>query len=595
MIGGSTSPLLKAWSREEDAVLLRHALQCGTKQWGELERGGQLNRSNKSCCNRYIFLRRERAAGTRAGSLAVRASAAGVASGARQDRGGRRSTAERFLCAAECSSQPAACAGSPSLVAPAHITATAGESPAAFTPRPCPASCCKADSSESKRTGFALATPLASCPTTLTARHYGAACTWMSLKPQAVETMLHSSEAIGGSASPSLNAWSREEDAVLLRHALQCGTKQWGELERSGQLKRSNKSCCNRYIFLRRKFLHRFQHQFWSECFPRGAAPPSHISVRSLALQQQQQQGGVGSHRFAAVSDATAAFCKLMRETSLCTNPAEVVREEPLCTDPAEVVREEPLCTDPAEVVREETLCTLCTNPAEVVRGARCRGRANVMRGVLCCSDPAAPSLPNKRPRDGFTGPVAAPPVPGSTIQRPQSLESGCARQGKRSRVHPALWPRVGSESALPDDVLLGVSTGEAGYSTPCATCPVPLTSQVAVLTGTRAGSLPVRASAAGVVSKFEPPGLSLAACPTKRTAALYGRSMAAWRSGGSHTAQLQRVLGRVSGSRPGEKRKEKGEMRGLGEGAAGASREAESSRGWEHSVIERGEVGNGE
>ncbi|CAI6009236.1 unnamed protein product [Closterium sp. NIES-65] len=455
----------------------------------------------------------------------------------------------------------------------------------------------------------------------------------MSLKPQAVETMLHSSEAIDGSASPSLNAWSREEDAVLLRHVLQCGTKQWGELERSGQLKRSNKSCCNRYIFLRRKFLHRFQHQFWSEFFPRGAAPPSHISVRSLALQQQQQQGGVGSHRLrtavlnfgglsldeckrvflspndshspaepvttlgavaasppasppsaaaaaandyatlpgaasgfdvasipfvaalydaatlpiaatlntvaatsdantlptatadvacepalavvdvacnlaalstaavasAAVSNATAAFCKLMRETSLCTHPAEVVREEPLCTDPAEVVREEPLCTDPAEVVREETLCTLCTNPAEVVRGARCRGRANVMRGVLCCSDPAAPSLPNKRPRDGFTGPVAAAPVPGSTMQRPQSLESGCARQGKRSRVHPALWPRVGSESALPDDVLLG---GAAG---------------------TRAGSLPVRASAAGVVSKFEPPGLSLAACPTKRTAALYG------------------------------------------------------------------------
>ncbi|CAI6006271.1 unnamed protein product [Closterium sp. NIES-64] len=383
--------------------------------------------------------------------------------------------------------------------------------------------------------------------------------------------MLHSSEAIDGSASPSLNAWSREEDAVLLRHVLQCGTKQWGELERSGQLKRSNKSC-------------------YANTLPTATADvacePALAVVDVACNLAALSTAAVAS---AAVSNATAAFCKLMRETSLCTHPAEVVREEPLCTDPAEVVREEPLCTDPAEVVREETLCTLCTNPAEVVRGARCRGRANVMRGVLCCSDPAAPSLPNKRPRDGFTGPVAAAPVPGSTMQRPQSLESGCARQGKRSRVHPALWPRVGSESALPDDVLLGVSTGEAGYSTPCATCPVPLTSQVAVLTGTRAGSLPVRASAAGVVSKFEPPGLSLAACPTKR------RSMAAWRSGGSHTAQLLRVLGRVSGSRPREKRKEKGEMRGLGEGAAGASREAESSRGWEHSVIERGEVGNGE
>ncbi|CAI7868826.1 unnamed protein product, partial [Closterium sp. NIES-54] len=41
----------------EDAVLLQHALQCGTKQWGELEKSGQLRRNNKSCCNRYIFLK----------------------------------------------------------------------------------------------------------------------------------------------------------------------------------------------------------------------------------------------------------------------------------------------------------------------------------------------------------------------------------------------------------------------------------------------------------------------------------------------------------------------------------------------------------
>ncbi|CAI7873967.1 unnamed protein product [Closterium sp. NIES-54] len=38
-----------ALTGQEDAVLLRHALQCGTKQWGDLGRSGQLKRSNKSC------------------------------------------------------------------------------------------------------------------------------------------------------------------------------------------------------------------------------------------------------------------------------------------------------------------------------------------------------------------------------------------------------------------------------------------------------------------------------------------------------------------------------------------------------------------
>ncbi|CAI7868815.1 unnamed protein product, partial [Closterium sp. NIES-54] len=78
-----------------------------------------------------------------------------------------------------------------------------------------------------------------------------------AFKNRSLAAMPHSSEAIDSppvsqpSSPLGMQPWSREEDAVLLRHALQCGTKQWGELERSGQLKRSNKSCCNRYIFLR--------------------------------------------------------------------------------------------------------------------------------------------------------------------------------------------------------------------------------------------------------------------------------------------------------------------------------------------------------
>ncbi|CAI7848241.1 unnamed protein product, partial [Closterium sp. NIES-53] len=43
---------------QEDAVLLRHALRVGTKQWGALEKRGRLPlRDNKACCNRFIFLK----------------------------------------------------------------------------------------------------------------------------------------------------------------------------------------------------------------------------------------------------------------------------------------------------------------------------------------------------------------------------------------------------------------------------------------------------------------------------------------------------------------------------------------------------------
>ncbi|CAI7868807.1 unnamed protein product [Closterium sp. NIES-54] len=489
------------------------------------------------------------------------------------------------------------------------------------------------------------------------------------------------------------------EDANLLRHALQCGTKQWGDLGRSGQLKRSNKSCCNCYIFLRRRFIRRLQQQVWKG-LPRGGAPPRLASMQSQVLQQQQQEEGAGSRgsspatltfgglsfeeckrmflspndntpfaepeaipsshlrpavvtsdhtgpflisaaafsvvtipaatacdaatiptvasassaldaatltaatagfnaapapiaaadgackpaalstaavASAAISDATAAFCKLMRETSLCPGPAEQMRDEPLCTDPAvsdataafcklmremetllcanpaELTREALLCADPAEAIREALLCAdpaeatreallcadpaeatreallcadpaeatreallcadpaeatreallcadpaegtmeallcadpaeatreallcadpskatrealLCADPAEVTREALlCTDPAEVTREAFACADPAARSLRSKRPREGCAGHAAAPPVLGCTMQRPQWLDNGCAQQGKRRRVQPTLRPHVGSESALPDDMLLGFNSREAGY-----------------------------------------------------------------------------------------------------------------------------------
>ncbi|CAI5527834.1 unnamed protein product [Closterium sp. Naga37s-1] len=43
----------------EDAMLLRHALRYGTRQWGALEKSSLLpHRDNKSCCNRFLFLKK---------------------------------------------------------------------------------------------------------------------------------------------------------------------------------------------------------------------------------------------------------------------------------------------------------------------------------------------------------------------------------------------------------------------------------------------------------------------------------------------------------------------------------------------------------
>ncbi|CAI5952853.1 unnamed protein product, partial [Closterium sp. NIES-65] len=53
---------------------------------------------------------------------------------------------------------------------------------------------------------------------------------------------------------PSWQPWTTEEDAVLLRHALRHGTRQWGRLVRGKQLLRGNKACCNRFLFLKKKF-----------------------------------------------------------------------------------------------------------------------------------------------------------------------------------------------------------------------------------------------------------------------------------------------------------------------------------------------------
>ncbi|CAI5961119.1 unnamed protein product [Closterium sp. NIES-65] len=68
-------------------------------------------------------------------------------------------------------------------------------------------------------------------------------------------------------------------------------------------------------------------------------------------------------------------------------------------------------------------------------------------------------------------------------LEEHQQMHGG----GGRRRAQSALWPRMEWESALPDDVLLGVSSLDAGFTAPHAPMPVPLP------TAALAGSVPGR------------------------------------------------------------------------------------------------------
>ncbi|CAI5517305.1 unnamed protein product [Closterium sp. Naga37s-1] len=349
--------------------------------------------------------------------------------------------------------------------------------------------------------------------------------------------MLHSSEAIGGSASPSLKAWSREvrgeEDAVLLRHALQCGTKQWGELERSGQLKRSNKSCCNRYIFLRRKFTHRFRNNILRKHLDDAASlqrasldghsqPIFFPNFKQQQQQQQWQRAGVGSPELAfgglSFDECTAVF---FAPNARCRHPA-LPPKLPSFASP-------PPVSQATHFASQAATFTAAATAAASTLDFTC---AHDAFPVAATSNAVALRRPVKRPRDDCAGLGADQPLlrgresrlmPGGvmsggmvrggmrcegvsccTQRRRQSVaeqfqlqgESRCVQQqggassgvqqaedealmeallqeehrqqqpgGARSRAQRVLWPRVGSESALPDDVLLGLTGAEPTFT----------------------------------------------------------------------------------------------------------------------------------
>ncbi|CAI5937365.1 unnamed protein product [Closterium sp. NIES-64] len=337
--------------------------------------------------------------------------------------------------------------------------------------------------------------------------------------------MPHSSEAVDSppvsqpSSPLGMQPWSREEDAVLLRHALQCGTKQWGELERSGQLKRSNKSCCNRYIFLRRKFTQHFDESFLRNhlggaAFLQGVlldGDSSQLLCRDFLQQQSPERVGSAALAFGGLSfdECTAVF---FAPNARCCRQAPSLNLSSLASPPA----------SQAASVSATAAASIAEFP--------------VSHPVAAATN-AAPRRALKRPRDDSPTLGAQQPLLGGrescfvprklvrggvlrSTERRQSVAELFEQQGASSRAQAAdeslleallqeehrqqqqggvgsvLWPRVGSESALPDDVQLGCSSDKpasrqrAAPSAPPPTQPhealaASMPSQVAALPGT--------------------------------------------------------------------------------------------------------------
>ncbi|CAI5498006.1 unnamed protein product [Closterium sp. Naga37s-1] len=320
-------------------------------------------------------------------------------------------------------------------------------------------------------------------------------------------------------------ALSGQEDTVLLHHALQCGTKQWGELGRSGQLKRSNKSCCNRYIFLRRKFTHSFrQHLLQKHLEAVGIS--QHLSfdrdyqpLLSQYFNQQQQQQQQQQQRLEGVGAGAVALGGLSFDECMMVFFAPNAR----CYRTAAPTNLSSLATPPAPHAHPPASHAAAFSPAAVRTTDFPSPRDAV--AIASASNAAALRSPLKRPRGDCTGLGASQPlleghengllrdglVRGGVVRgglvctterrgqsvaeqfqqhgessRMQAAENalldalllgGDQQQqgGTRNRVQRVLWPRVGSESALPDDVLLGcTSEGPAVMQRAALSAPTP-------------------------------------------------------------------------------------------------------------------------
>ncbi|GJP41035.1 hypothetical protein CLOM_g680, partial [Closterium sp. NIES-68] len=276
-------------------------------------------------------------------------------------------------------------------------------------------------------------------------------------------------------------------------------------LGRSGQLKRNNKSCCNRYIFLRRKFVQRFQQNLLRE-YLGGAAFPQRHQQHHHHHQQRQQDGAPGSTSpaltfgglsfdecrsvflspnarrptaqaslAAAFSAAAASHAAALSTAHANPSSAVVLGTAPSHGAPSRAAAFSTAAADP--------IVATCAAAASV-SSAGLFNAAFPNKAAAAVSSAAAPNLPMKRAREDWAGLMvdqSLSDLAGSgwarrTLRHSQSLKDNFRQQGwESSSMQAALWARVGSESALPDDVLLGSSCEDPHFNVSHAPLPVPL------------------------------------------------------------------------------------------------------------------------
>ncbi|CAI5961115.1 unnamed protein product [Closterium sp. NIES-65] len=465
-------------SGQEDAVLLRHALQCGTKQWGELERSGQLKRNNKSCCNRYIFLRRKFTDRFRQNFRRKHLGAAALlqhipldghsqallCQDLKQQQSehsegvGAAALAFGGLSYEECVmaffAPHARCCLPP---APPNLSSLVATPPLA----PPPASQAPPPASQAAPFPAAVAST-SECPFARDAVPVAAASTAAALRRPAKRPR---GDCPGLTADQPV-LWGN--GSWVVRGGVACGTER-----------------------RRQSVAEQFQQQGASSRLQQQGASSLVQETEEAALleallqeeHRQQRQGGVGSRAQRVLWPRVGSESALPDDVLLKSNngaPAFTQRAALSVSPPSQLVAlpgstphngdSTAWCGDSAPCIEDFAMQRVDRPPV----GSESALPDEVLLG-LCCEDPAFMQ------GTAFSAPLPTQPLaplPTAMLPKLAALSGSAPCIGDGSTLQQVEWPRVGSESALPDDVLLGLcwegpaSAQRAALSAPPPTQP---------------------------------------------------------------------------------------------------------------------------
>ncbi|CAI5975772.1 unnamed protein product [Closterium sp. NIES-65] len=450
-------------SGQEDAVLLRHALQCGTKQWGELERSGQLKRNNKSCCNRYIFLRRKFTDRFRQNFLRKHLGAAALLQHIPldghsqallcQDLKQQQSEHSEGVGAAalafgglsyECVmaffAPHARCCLPPAPPNLSSLVATPPLAPPPASQAPPPASQAPPPASQAAPFPAAVAST-SECPFARDVVPVAAASTAAALRRPAKRPR---GDCPGLTADQPV-LWGN--GSWVVRGGVACGTER-----------------------RRQSVAEQFQQQGASSRVQQQGASSLVQETEEAALleallqeeHRQQRQGGVGSRAQRVLWPRVGSESALPDDVLLKSNngaPAFTQRAALSVSPPSQ------LFALPGSTPRNGDSTAWCGDSAPCIEdfamqrvdwppvGSESALPDEVLLG-LCCEDPAFMQ------GTAFSAPLPTQPLaplPTAMLPKLAALSGSAPCIGDGSTLQQVEWPRVGSESALPDDVLLGL------------------------------------------------------------------------------------------------------------------------------------------